>query len=490
MAFGFTPKFEEDFDLNGLDPKHYLVIALEAAKQLDWKINYTSRSGFIAIIGGGLFNTIEEFKLFIQDTKVFIVSKRISSGMFDGGKNKRHVQEFTDAFASIQASLSEEQIEEKIQELSPLFESTEVDQLTLPPPDFKDNVKSFGSFFIPRKDFFITPIIIDINFLVFILMVVSGVSFIEPTTQDLLHWGANLRGITLEGQWWRLITNTFLHIGIFHILFNMYALMYIGVILEPYLGRARFAAAYLFTGILASLSSIYWHQNIVSAGASGAIFGMYGVFLSMLTTNFIDRSVRKPLLLSIGVFVVYNLANGLKEGIDNAAHVGGLISGLVIGYAYYFSLRDAASLKLKYVTIALLFVVVFSTSFVVYHKMPNEFAKYDAYMKEFSTNEQAALSVFKMPSNASNNAILTALKDNGVNNWNKNLKVIDSIDKLDLPVGFRVRNDKLRQYCKLRITSYNYIAEDIATNSKQHRNAIDSCNTQLQAIVDSLKSGN
>jgi len=270
----------------------------------------------------------------------------------------------------------------------------------------------------------------------------------------------------------------------------MYALVYIGIILEPYLGKARFAAAYLFTGILASLSSIYWHQNTVSAGASGAIFGMYGVFLAMLTTNFIDRSVRKPLLLSIGVFVVYNLANGLKEGIDNAAHIGGLISGLVIGYAYYFSLKDPAALKLKYVTIALLFIVVFSTSFVVYHKMPNDYAKYDTYMKEFSTNEQEALSVFKMPSNASNSDILTALKDNGVNNWKKNLKVIDSIDKLDLPVVFRVRDDKLRQYCKLRITSYNYIAEDIATNSKKYRSAIDSCNTQLQALVDSLKAGN
>src|SRR6202012_4585191 len=159
-------------------------------------------------------------------------------------------------FSSIQASLSDEQIEEKIQELAPVFESTEIDQLTLPPPDFKDNVKSFASIFIPRNGFFVTPIIIDINLLVFILMVISGVSLFEPTTQDLLRWGANLRGITLEGQWWRLITNTFLHIGIFHILFNIYALMYIGLILEPYLGKARLGTAYLFTGILASLSSI------------------------------------------------------------------------------------------------------------------------------------------------------------------------------------------------------------------------------------------
>jgi rhomboid protease GluP len=266
MAFGFTPKFEQELDLNGLDSKHYLAIALEAVKQLDWKINYKSRSGFIVIIGGGLFNTMEEFKIVIQDTKVFITSKRVTSGMYDAGKNKRHVENFIEAFEKIQSSFSEEQIEEKIPELSPVFESTEVDQLTLPPPDFKDNVKGFVSFFIPRKDFFITPIIIDLNLLVFILMVISGVSFFEPTAQDLLHWGANLREITLEGQWWRLVTNVFLHIGIFHILLNMYALLYIGVVLEPYLGkqdlplpiylRAYWQVYQVFTGIPTPLAPV------------------------------------------------------------------------------------------------------------------------------------------------------------------------------------------------------------------------------------------
>ena len=65
----------------------------------------------------------------------------------------------------------------------------------------------------------------------------------------------------------------------------------------------------------------------VSAGASGAIFGIYGVFLALLLTNIIDVVQRKALLLSIGVFVAYNLLNGLREGIDNAAHVGGLAAG-------------------------------------------------------------------------------------------------------------------------------------------------------------------
>ena len=68
MAFGFTPKFNESLYLDDLSPEHYLVVALEAAKQLEWDVNYTSKSGFIAIIGGGLFNSMERFTVIIQDT--------------------------------------------------------------------------------------------------------------------------------------------------------------------------------------------------------------------------------------------------------------------------------------------------------------------------------------------------------------------------------------------------------------------------------------
>jgi rhomboid protease GluP len=488
MAFGFTPKFEQDLDLNGLDPKHYLALALITVKHLDWKISYESKSGFIAIIGSGVFQTMEEFKVHIANDKVFIISKTRTNGMFDWGKNKKHVDEFIDTLSKIQAAISEQELDEKLNELSPVFESTEEDQLALPPPDFKDNAKSFISIFIPQKDFFVTPILIDINLLVFILMVATGVNFFEPTTLDLLHWGANLRAVTLEGDWWRLITNTFLHIGIFHILFNMYALLYIGLILEPYIGRARFASAYLFTGIIASLSSIYWHSQTVSAGASGAIFGMYGAFLAMLTTNIIDKSARKPLLASIAVFVGYNLMNGMKAGIDNAAHIGGLLSGLAIGYSFYPSLKKKpAEIRVKYITISLLFIATLSTSFVIYQNIPKDTMKYEAYMKSFVVNETAALSVFSLPKNSSNDVIASALKNDGLRNWDKNLLLLDSIDKLDLPVEYTVRVASLRRYCRYRVKSYDFILADVNENSNTYKDSILVYNQKIGAVIDSLK---
>lgn len=486
MAFGFTPKFEQELDLNGLDPEHYLVIALAAVKQLDWPINYTSKSGLVAIIGGGAFSTAEEFKLIIRDGTVSITSKTLSSGMFDWGKNKAHVEDYLKTFDGIQNSMSESEIEGKVNEVMPPLREQEEDKLTASPQTAQQKLQSFFSFFTPREGYYITPIIIDINLLVFILMAFSGISLLEPSTKDLIVWGANLRGITLSGQWWRLLTNTFLHIGILHILMNMYALLYIGILLEPYLGKFRFASAYLFTGVLASLASIYWHPMTVSAGASGAIFGMYGVFLAMLTTNIIDKKTRSALFASIGVFVVFNLMNGVKAGIDNAAHIGGLISGLIIGYAYYPSLKSPGSLNLKYITVGLLLVVTLTTSFVMYHKIPNDIAKYDEKMEDFAKRESFALDVLSMK-NTTNEALLSALKNQGLVNWNSNLKILDEADKLDIPPLLKERDAALRRYCNLRIKSYNLYYKSIQENNKQYKASIDSCNQQLQSIVDSLK---
>jgi len=199
------------------------------------------------------------------------------------------------------------------------------------------------------SDSYITSLIILLNIIVFIIMVIKGVDFWNPSSESLLNFGANYRPLILNGEWWRLVTCCFVHIGIIHLLVNLGALYYIGELLEPLLGVARFTTAYLLTGIAGSMASIYWHENTVSAGASGAIFGMYGVFLALLTTNLIKKNQRKELLSSIGIFIAYNLLYGILKGkndglikgeIDNAAHIGGLLAGLLCGYFYYFGLKN------------------------------------------------------------------------------------------------------------------------------------------------------
>lgn len=205
----------------------------------------------------------------------------------------------------------------------------------------KDNdLKESFDFLIPKEGFYITPILININILVFLIMVFSGFGFISFKGNDLLNWGANFRPYTIDGQWWRLLTSTFLHGGLMHLLANMYGLLFVGIFLEPILGKTKYLIIYLTTGILASIASLCWYDATVSVGASGAIFGLYGFFLALLLLKVFPPDFSKTFLISTSIFIGFNLLMGFTGGIDNAAHIGGLLSGFIIGLALSGQLKE------------------------------------------------------------------------------------------------------------------------------------------------------
>jgi rhomboid protease GluP len=193
------------------------------------------------------------------------------------------------------------------------------------------DIKEFFDLLIPKEGFYITPILININLLVFIAMVIAGFGFISFNGQDLLNWGANFRPSTINGQWWRPLTSIFMHGGVMHLLANMYGLLFVGVFLEPLLGKTKYLLIYLSTGILASAASICWYDATISVGASGAIFGLYGFFLATLLLKVFPPDFGKVFLISTLIFVGFNLLMGFAGGIDNAAHIGGLFSGFIFG---------------------------------------------------------------------------------------------------------------------------------------------------------------
>ena len=182
-----------------------------------------------------------------------------------------------------------------------------------------------------------TIALIALNILVYLVMAFQGHSFLTFDSELLLRWGANSGALTSGGQWWRLFTSTFEHGGLLHIALNMWCLYSLGWLAELLFGRSRFTLMYLMCGIGGSLGSICWRGNGLSVGASGAIFGIAGALLPamMLHGNPQLRAALKGHLTSIGLFVFYNLAFGAAvSGIDNAAHVGGLITGLALGFAF------------------------------------------------------------------------------------------------------------------------------------------------------------
>jgi membrane associated rhomboid family serine protease len=486
MAFGFTPKHIEQISLDGLTPQQFLALCVKTAERMQWDIRYKSNAGLVTYTDKGLFRNRFKVTVLIEDGLATLKSESTGSEMYDMGRNKKTILAFADSMKSVKAVVTPAMLDAKYGELAPGLTPPEEDFLINPSLDKSKG--SIWSLFVPRQGFFITPLTIDINIAVFLLMVMSGAGFMAPDNTSLIAWGANYTPLTLGGQWWRLITNTFVHVGIMHLLFNMYAFMYIGMLLEPLLGKLKFAIAYVLTGILASLASLWWHDIVVSAGASGAIFGMYGVFLAMLTTNFIEKSQRRPLLTSIGIFVFYNLAYGAKGNIDNAAHVGGLISGIVIGYLYYFALRKSASVQLSNRILAFVIVICLTASVVFYKKIPNDIAVYEQKMKSFSEHERAALDFFKLPFNATKEDSLTAIRVTGINNWREDIKIVNEVKRLHIPARLRDQADILMNYCNDRVASYELIYKAVDENSGLYNDSINYYNSQLEQILNNLKS--
>lgn len=488
IAYGFSPKQIVDIEVSDLTKKQAFVLAHEAAQKLNWNIGFLSESGFIAYTKFSMSSWSEEVQIKIEVGNINIKSECTGSQIIDWGKNRKNIDLFISTFNKTTKELNELDIEDKYEELRKNFVDEENDIIN-PPLSKKEKVSGLFSLVIPTEGYFITPIIVILNILVFIVMAISGVHLIMPSSESLLLWGANFRPLTIEGEWWRLISSTFIHIGIFHLLMNMYALVYIGLLLEPYLGKSRFLSAYLLAGIAGSVTSLYWNELTISAGASGAIFGMYGVFVALLTTKLIEKSARKSLLISIGVFIVYNLVNGLKSGIDNAAHIGGLISGLIIGYSYYPSLVKPKSV-LKPVTIGVLTVLIIISSFAVVENTNSDIGKYDKDMELFVKLEQKALGLYRLPEYSSDQQILEEIQKNGLINWEKSLRLIENADKYELPDLIHHRNAKLIEYCKLRIMSYNAIIKAITESTSKYDDEIYNYNVQIEKIINELSQTN
>jgi rhomboid protease GluP len=181
----------------------------------------------------------------------------------------------------------------------------------------------------------VTQAIFGINVAVFIAMALAGVSMLEnPAGQDLVRWGANFGPLTISGQWWRLLTCVFIHGGLMHIAFNMWCLWDLGRLAESIYGHWTFAAVYLITGLSSSLMSLAWNPAVLSVGASGAIFGIAGALIASfyLGEFSLPRAAITGTLRSVVIFVGFNLFFGAAIArTDNAAHIGGLLMGLLLG---------------------------------------------------------------------------------------------------------------------------------------------------------------
>lgn len=177
----------------------------------------------------------------------------------------------------------------------------------------------------------VTYALVAVNVGVWALMVTMGADALKPSADLMLRCGGNTAYNVQHGQWWRLLTATFLHGGAVHLVMNMLGLWVIGQTVERIYGHRIFLLMYLCSGLLGSALSLHFSaQQRVSVGASGAIFGIAGALLVAVLQHrkTLPRLFGKQMLSGMGFFILYSLAQGFANaGIDNAAHVGGLIAG-------------------------------------------------------------------------------------------------------------------------------------------------------------------
>jgi membrane associated rhomboid family serine protease len=170
---------------------------------------------------------------------------------------------------------------------------------------------------------------------VFLAMLVTGVNVMDPSQADLLAWGAKSGPLIKAGQWWRLGTSIFLHIGLIHIALNMYAAWIFGRVVERFQGTWRMLAFFLFGGMAGSVASLWWAPDVISAGASGGLFGIIGGMIAIYARYWrsLPPVMRRGLRSWLTTLLVLNAAFLLAPGIDSAAHIGGLVGGLLMGLA-------------------------------------------------------------------------------------------------------------------------------------------------------------
>lgn len=174
---------------------------------------------------------------------------------------------------------------------------------------------------------FMTYALIIIMVLIFIIMSLDGGT---TNSYNLVRFGAQFNPYIMAGEYWRLVTPMFLHIGFTHLFLNLFTIYLIGPYVEKIFGHLRFIIIFLLSGIVGNLASFAFSDS-VSAGASTAIFGLFGVFI-MLSENF-QNSIINNMARNFGLLIVLNLVSDLfMPQVNIVGHIGGLIGGILASY--------------------------------------------------------------------------------------------------------------------------------------------------------------
>lgn len=496
------PEKQQTITLANNDIETNLAIACEAFKLLNWNIKYAGDNRLTGYTQKKWYRYEHEINISIENNLLTITSKMIKGEGFDmQGYNKKNIKAFIASFENAQKSVTNDIITENKNSIAELRKST----IHQAEQEAKESFEIREAMHLSGSNLYATYAIMGINVLVFILMVMNGAGIMDVNGMVHLKWGSDFAPLTLTGDWWRLITNLFIHFGIIHLFANMYALYFIAVYLEPMLGKQKYIAAYLCTGVFGSLLSLWWHSTPVnSAGASGAIFGLYGLFFAFLTTDIIPVKVRQTLLKSIGIFILYNLLYGFKSGVDMAAHVGGIVSGFLIGYLYIYNIRqEKQGNKLSWIVPVLVLVTVVSAAtYLQMNKLSPEIRKevlaelkesdykdvdkFNNQYNEFIQLQNIAMAPLTDNSALYNEALLNRLDNESIPAWRNAGTIALKMKTYNLPDRLKNKIPIMEQYIFARQDEINTVKQIIRGNQPEDIKRLDSVRININSIVERL----
>ncbi len=327
----------------------------------------------------------------------------------------------------------------------------------------------------------VTILLIAFNIIVYLLMVFSGVNFFSPTAADALAWGGCNSTTILHGEPWRLVSAMFIHFGIFHLLMNLYALYDLGSTLERIIGKVRFITVYLATGIFGGLISQIWHLEIytVEAGASGGVFGIIGVLIALLTTKLFPDEVRVPYLKRVLTMVAINIAYGMQGNINMAAHMGGMISGFILGYAVYLTMVHEKR-KLAVLCCIPLLTLVCMTGTLKYMR-GSDSIQFDEVISQFEALQERG-AIARTSADEAN--LPYYIRNVLIPEWQKRTLLIDQIRNLKLSGNKERYRDYLLKWGDLTSRKFQVIELQISAIERNENDPI--YDKMMQSLDDQI----
>jgi len=495
ISWGYSPKIEKYIPLADFPADKYLIVAKQAIENLGWSLSHVSESGLIAYTPISFQSYSEEISIRIHGNFAVVKSECVGIQMLfnDYGKNNLNLEKFFHEFEYVEFHLKDIW-EESLQQFHGFIATQDDHYFEKAPLATKNKIKNVLFLLFPQKGYTVTPILVLLNTFYYIAFVLFSIvylrytfvrdggsydqEFIEELKRISLNFGVNQRNLVLGGEYWRLITYQFIHGSKSHLFFNMYALVYLGLMIENKLGWKKYLFIYLVSGICGGLVSLIFHQEGVMMGASGAIMGLYGAFIALLITNSFERKATRALLVSTLIVSLLVLVNGaFGKRVDNAAHIGGFVSGFIFTYLLNYAWDKDFEVKswARYAVSILLFLLFFSG--VIHFSPKYGTEEYRKLRDTFNNNLGVLNGIMNLKISLPKDVKLASIKEDGIIPMERNLVVIKQMQALNLrPEEAQERAEKIKlskASLKAVMLMYRDIKAD-STNrySKQTSNAL------------------